>query len=716
MKRNFSLFPLILLYSFFGLSLIGVYGSSPFTGILGLCGLIGLIVCAARISSSVAQWSHYPAARIWHACLWSMGILTFLVGWYVVHALTPTSITITLLLCSAITTWIHIHYKEDKHITTPVISEQHNQYHLSLKTLELLIPLGLQGCLWYALIQKTTTLALGSPWLLVGPRFFIVYGLAVCSLLLVLWRHPTPTLWHRLVIINQYALTLCVAVVIYALGFGYDPFLHRAAEQEILTHGAIFPKTPFYLGQYILVVTLSHITNIPLFFLDVWLVPVLASISLPLCLWYALHHGAGYNNRLSSIGSLCLLLYPLSVFFVTTPHNLSTLLTLLVFCLGIVGLKIRSFFPILFGLAVYACLIHPLSGVFGLIYVLLLFLYAYRESYTRLFRYGSIATMLFSCISLPILFFSYLYTKDIVPPSIVSVFNRIPLFISLFERPYYFINRDTASFLLDSIYIYQYAIPVLIIVLFLYWHRQKNMSTYFNILPVLVTFSIIINMFFLSTWVIISALNTFEQIQYAERLRHIILYPLLFGAVCGMLLIIHKWKHRTILISSICACLSIMITTSWYLTYPQRNEKIHFPGYNVTSADKKAAQLIYTEQTAEHIRPVVLSTILTAAASIEQYGFSTYYDTASGTLFYYAVPSGSPLATAYGDMLYHGQQRETIDAIFTLTNADRVYFLVPSYWHQANMIIEGAKKTADSYEIIEQGAITLFRYNRHQVK
>ncbi|HCM53372.1 MAG TPA: hypothetical protein DIS59_00280 [Candidatus Magasanikbacteria bacterium] len=63
-------------------------------------------------------------------------------------------------------------------------------------------------------------------------------------------------------------------------------------------------------------------------------------------------------------------------------------------------------------------------------------------------------------------------------------------------------------------------------------------------------------------------------------------------------------------------------------------------------------------------------------------------------------------------MLYEGQQREFMEAAMDLVNVDTSYFVVNSYWANADEIIDGAKKTADNWQSIDDGAVWIFTYRK----
>jgi hypothetical protein len=62
-------------------------------------------------------------------------------------------------------------------------------------------------------------------------------------------------------------------------------------------------------------------------------------------------------------------------------------------------------------------------------------------------------------------------------------------------------------------------------------------------------------------------------------------------------------------------------------------------------------------------------------------------------------------------MLYQGQKRTTIDKVFELTKTNKVYFVVSWYWKNSDKIVEGAKKTADSWQSIDN-KMWVFEYGK----
>ena len=138
--------------------------------------------------------------------------------------------------------------------------------------------LALEIGLFGLLAGNQTIGLLRSPWHALEPTFFAAYTLATMLLFYFIWtakKLRTAVFFSTMHVF----LTCSIVAILYPLGFGFDAFIHRASESWILAHGSILPKTPYYIGQYALVAFLIRTTAIPLFFVDIFLVPVLAAIS-----------------------------------------------------------------------------------------------------------------------------------------------------------------------------------------------------------------------------------------------------------------------------------------------------------------------------------------------------------------------------------------------------------------------------------------------------
>lgn len=565
-----------------------------------------------------------------------------------------------------------------------------------------------QLALFRALFLKSTDMALGSPWLLIGNRFFALY--AVVLLLLFFYQLKTKqNILGIMLLCVQGILTFSVAAIIYKLGFGYDPMLHRAAQQVIFNEGVITPITPFYIGQYVSVVGIAHLTHLPLKFIDIALVPLLSGILIPLVGYISLRDGFHLKEHLSRALVLLFPLFPLQYFIVTTPHNLATLFTLVTVL--VLPLISKNEYLLLFSLLAFSSVaIHPLSGIFALWLWVGIVIFKLFKSEKRIKLFMFLYVVIGSMLTPLMLITNNVFILGQQLPPVANLINRADVFLSLFERPYYFINRNP-DLIIQSIYILQWIVPGILIALALFYGKNfKFQISNFKLLPLLFPVMILINIYFLSTWIVSPELGSFEQIQYAERLRHLLMLFILPLAIAQIGSYARTFESKRFIIPGAAILLSLLLLCSWYLTYPQRNEAVHFPGYNASAADFEAAKIVH--ESTKSSRYIVLSNILTAGASIEQFGFTHYHETDQGLLFHYPIPSGSPLYDSYIKMLYEGQKREFINEALALTDTDKAYFLVHDYWANANDIIEGAKKTADDWQIINDGQIWLFEYNR----
>jgi hypothetical protein len=131
---------------------------------------------------------------------------------------------------------------------------------------------------WLLIIlwQKQFDFAISSPWKAIGMDFFIYYALATVILILNLCYNRLKSL--NLVLLSfHYFLSFGVALIVFKLGYGFDPFIHQATEKAIIENGFILPKPLYYLGQYSLVVMLAQLTQISYQFWDRILLIMLAA-------------------------------------------------------------------------------------------------------------------------------------------------------------------------------------------------------------------------------------------------------------------------------------------------------------------------------------------------------------------------------------------------------------------------------------------------------
>ncbi len=553
-----------------------------------------------------------------------------------------------------------------------------------------------------------------SPWMAFSPIFFILFG-TTTSLCIYILAKKTYTRGMLGASIILFFIIYSIAAIVYKLGFGFDGFIHRAAESWILENGFITPKEPFYLGQYSLVVTLSRITGITLSYIDIFLVPMLASFSIPSLTSIVLSK-AWHIEKQKALG---LSLGIPGIFFLsfnlTTPHNLALLLCILT-VLALVGYLHRTLpYSLVLILAITSLATHPLLGAPLMILVLAgAWIQRAKTRQTRAFIYAGIIVGM-SVIPL-IMFGVQQWRNGYGLPSLINPFSHIQLFLDFFRRPFWY-STTRVIWYVDLLYVWQYALTPIAIMCALagYWLQRKKIYA-----PLLISasFGLVCGAFLLRTLITFPNVSFHEQSNYPLRLligSIMVLIPL---ALYGLYIFLKKITvflqqtihlQKTLLTLCIAILGGILLTLSFYLGYPQYNSKVHFPGFNVTEYDKKVVEWIDSKN--PQTTYVVLSSILTAVTALTEHPFAQYVDTPMGPQFYYAIPSGGPLQRAYEKMLYEGQQRETIEEVFALAPVQTVYFVVPWYWKNHIDIIEGAKKSADSWHAIED-KMWIFEYSK----
>jgi hypothetical protein len=380
----------------------------------------------------------------------------------------------------------------------------------------------------------------------------------------------------------------------------------------------------------------------------------------------------------------------------TTPHNLVLLYAMIIVFTAFPA-QSRSaprYIPILFAAAALAT--HPLLGV-----PLVLFAAA---SHLRT-RAATIAAPFAIALAAPALFLLNNIRAGAGWPHIVNPLARLPDFFALFARPYWYLPHAPALY--EILYAWQWCIVPAVIALAAIGFRYRREW----LLP-LSALGLAASAWLLTSWIVFPDVVQYEQGEYPTRLLKsslIFLLPLAMEGLERMLAAFDKKK----LLPLAYAGMAFALMLSLYFSYPQRNIKARFPGYNVTAADFHTVEWIHNDQpSANSFQYIVLSNQLVSAAALTRDSFATYFDSPTGPLFYYALPTGGELYRYYGRMIYEGQKREYMEDAMALAGVRRAYFVVNAYWANADKIIDGAKKTADRWESIDGGAVWVFVYEK----
>jgi hypothetical protein len=166
-------------------------------------------------------------------------------------------------------------------------------------------------------------------------------------------------------------------------------------------------------------------------------------------------------------------------------------------------------------------------------------------------------------------------------------------------------------------------------------------------------------------------------------------------------------KQNKFIIVSFAVFLSLLISAALYITYPRYDNYFNSHGYAVSAADLGAVSWINENAKADYI---VLANQQVSAAALSRYGFKKYYG--GDQLFYYPIPTSSPLYQYYLDMVYKKPSRDTMLAAMDLAGVNEGYFVLNRYWWAFTKILDEAKLRADSWQAINDGEVFVFKYEK----
>lgn len=550
----------------------------------------------------------------------------------------------------------------------------------------------------FILFKHTSDQALISPWQKVPPYFFLFYFLASFCLSLAIFKKKPLA---KLLLFLHYFLSFAVAVIVYKIGYGFDPFIHQATEKLISASGAVAPKPYYYLGQYALIVMIHKLAFIPIVYLDKLLVPVIAALTLPLALIPVLTKWL--ENKISALFTvLMLLILPFSFFIVTTPQNLAYLFLILAL---IYGLNCKNYLDliniILLSLAAFA--VHPLAGIPTILFALLLTVYCSDNEKYKNHLYRLI--FLFMIIALPLAFL-FISQGDNSLNATTEQTNTALAWPRLI-----FPNQENAILNTAYLFIFNFKIIYFLLILaglrIMLKHKQECRILFlylFSGLACLASYLLCARLSF-------GFLIAYERGDYSGRILTIaflFFLPLAILALYGFFL---KLSGQNKIIKLIfIVFFSSLLTISLYGSYPRFDNYHNSHGYSVSQNDITAVNWIAADAQSDYI---VLANQQVSAAALREFGFKKYYQAKTGNneqIFYYPIPTGGSLYQHYLDMVYAAPKRETVKAALALTGAETGYFVLNKYWWAFPKILAEAKLEADSWVEIGGGEIVIFKY------
>jgi len=549
---------------------------------------------------------------------------------------------------------------------------------------------------FYFLFAGRTDAAIISPWQTVSWRFFALDCLSVLALI-------ANAVFNRKfalpLIMLHYFLSLSVAVIVYKLGYGYDSFIHQATENLIAQTGAVDPKPFYYLGQYALVAIAHKLTALPVVWLDRLLVPILAALFLPLALGRALN--AWFDDKklnLITIIALPVLTFPFLI--VTTPQNLAYLFLLLAIILALACRNLYDFLVIIL-LALAAVVTQPLAGIPALLLVLALAVFYGENGKIKKYLY---ALLILAAVSLLPALFYFLHKNLPAAGSIGAVFPDQALF-----------NFDPAgreNFISNFVYLYGFNLKIFFTLIalggvFIAWKYRAHCRLYFVFLAASLS---LMASYLLTARLPFNFLISYEQDDYPRRILLTAAFFFLPFIIILLYSLLEKAARQNLFLKiSLAVFLSLLSAAALYLSYPRHDNYFNSRGLSVSASDIKAVNWINRDAEADYL---VLANQQVSAAALSQFGFKKYFPAPAGQIFYYPIPTSSPLYQYYLKMVYEKPSAETMAEAMKLTGAKTGYFVLNKYWWAFKKILDQAKLAAVSWREFDDGQIFVFKYER----
>ncbi len=594
-------------------------------------------------------------------------------------------------------------------VPVPMYIDQYTSKNtLATKIMLSILFVGLGVIFYFAFLglwQSGTLEAIRSPWILV-PKIFFTLCFVLC-LGAMAWLIKTRSQKGSWLILGAITfLFLSVALFVYKIGYGFDPFIHQATERYLAEHGTITPKPFYYIGQYSWITFCHFFSHLGINLLDKILLPAMAAAFLPAAIFTGLSQGFSIRNRFAKLGALLFLAIPFGSMIVTTPQGLANLFALIIIFLSLSYLKNQT--PPLYFLMILGamCLaIHPLTGIPVAIYLLILLLLKIRSRVAKITLVSITAVL--GAFSLPLVFIINSLVSGTGVNVTTAILQSPGVLLNKLRLPELYIDSHFSS-IIDFVYIYGknliWLIPI-VAVITLIFKAQKITKLFW--IPAMMFLVLIVNYFFLQNTVEFSFLISYEQGAYADRvlsLAQFFIYPFF---ILGILWWVEKtwqtnWSWRIVL----SLFLSGIIISSLYLSYPRHDALEISKGINVASSDIAAVQWI--ERDAPDDEFIVLANQTVSAAALHEYGFKKYFN----DKFYYPIPTGGELYDYYLKMSYESPSSLTMNQAMDLVGVDYAYFILNDYWWNAEKVIEDAKLQTNTWHEIDDGKIYIFKYTK----
>ncbi len=661
---------------------------------LSLIGLVILLTISSNALSRVFS-EHLTGTKLLFGLILSLSYL-MIAGSLIYYLGTVTAFSIFFLLASLpLFAWL-VTFKNKPHETktnfkTPGVLDG---------MLIAMVVVALVG-FFVSVSGNASSEPMRSPWLILAPSILGWIGIASASILILAKRAQT-----KLAILGSIATMfslVSVVLIVFPLGYGFDPFLHQATIDHIILHGTITPKPYYYIGQYALELVVAFTGSFDTHTIDVLLLPVLSAILLPAVaaasVWQITKRSVP-----TTLAAVATLLLPLAPFINTTPQGLANLWTLIIFFLALPELVTKHrWVPhwVFLLLTVATLLIHPLAGLPVALFVVL-FVIATRDDIKAGIRRALVTVAAIGgAIMLPVAF-----TLSGTSGSLGFHPERIvDLFPTLFFSTRFQVVGDLFAYIGLNAWLW-YVILAVIAGSILWNMRSRR----WLLLP-LTSGLLLINATILSVAGDFSFLIDYEQTNYIGRVMLLSLYVLLPLSILGISLGIERLMQmkKTLVNVAIILIFAISVTANGYFTYPRHDAYAVSRGFTIGQSDHDTVASIRSH--AEDTPYIVLANQAVSAAAIQDFGFAPYYGD-EGDVFYYPVPTGGPMYQIFLEMIEENPTLDLAIDAMDLADVDRAYFVVNEYWWSSNVAIERAKVATDEWFLVNDGSTAVFIYDR----
>jgi len=611
-----------------------------------------------------------------------------------------------------------------------ILRERDAMYKLAMTTIFLvLILFGFK-----LLLNSATAVSIRSPWEVVPVGFLAVFFLALIVWLLIINKDQQNSSRPFFLMSLLLFLGFAVAVVVYKIGFGFDPFIHEASQKLIFETGTLNPKPLRYIGHYSLVIFLAKILSVNLVVINKILLPFLASLILPVFAFVSL--GKLIPEKINRYAPVLLLVIPFSNLAFSVPFSLG-LFFLLLTALSVVD-ENSGRLPLL--LSLIALLVHPLAGLPALIlvgwqYVLRKKTQLIPERTPNSIRGQSKDKILktlrqaqgikyalltiTSILIIPLTFIILNSTSSLFQSSIASesILDQIDFSLATwvpFYSPYHLV------------YLFEKSLPLIALILIAIglkylWQTKKNTH-----LALVISAVLLLGSFFVSSYINFSSIISYERPEFILRfitIITVILLPIIAIGASRVIYNLKNIKHGQI---ALYFFLPLVLTISLYLSYPRVDAFTKSRAFSTSASDLLAVQWI--EQDAQGQEYIVLANQAVSAAALQEFGFRKYYDACPSRdsrsavpteqtndncqqLFYYPIPTSSPLYETYLRLVYVNPTRQRIKTAMNLTDVNLAYFVINDYWLDFEKIVAAAKLETNEFTAINDGKIYIFKYS-----